>query len=360
MTTLSRAFMAPVRYWQGPGELDRIGERLEDTPGAIIVVMSPRTRGEHGERLRASLARRDATFVTSLSACTDALVDALTEQVVGAGADLVVAVGGGTITDTAKAAAHRAGARVVVVPTLASTDAPTAAAAVIYDGRGAVASIETYPAGPYAVVVDTDIIASAPLRYLVAGMGDAMATAYEARAATLANATTIAGGVGTRAATAIAEQCRTTLLAEATEAIRFVRTGGGPREPFEAVVEANILLSGLGFESGGLAAAHAVHNGLVPHAREDALHGELVAYGLLVHLALIGDMAELERVLAFHRSVGLPVSAEQVGVPIQRLSTVTQVAERACDPRDSMRNMPMAVTPHDVIQAVVVVEDSTS
>ena len=31
---------------------------------------------------------------------------------------------------------------------------------------------------------------------------------------------------------------------------------------FDQVVEANTLLSGLGFESGGLAAAHAIHNGL--------------------------------------------------------------------------------------------------
>ena len=30
----------------------------------------------------------------------------------------------------------------------------------------------------------------------------------------------------------------------------------------ERVVEANTLLSGLGFESGGLCIAHAVHNGL--------------------------------------------------------------------------------------------------
>lgn len=30
----------------------------------------------------------------------------------------------------------------------------------------------------------------------------------------------------------------------------------------ERIVEANTLLSGLGFESSGLAAAHAIHNGL--------------------------------------------------------------------------------------------------
>ncbi len=50
----------------------------------------------------------------------------------------------------------------------------------------------------------------------------------------------------------------------------------------EAVVEANILLSGLGFESGGLAGAHAFHNGLtVLEASHAKLHGQKVAFGSL-------------------------------------------------------------------------------
>lgn len=44
---------------------------------------------------------------------------------------------------------------------------------------------------------------------------------------------------------------------------------------------ANTLLSGLGFENGGLAVAHALHNGLtaVPETHKYT-HGEKVAFGL--------------------------------------------------------------------------------
>jgi glycerol dehydrogenase len=58
-----------------------------------------------------------------------------------------------------------------------------------------------------------------------------------------------------------------------------------PSPALERLV-ANTLLSGLGFESSGLAVAHAVQNGLTaaPATHAD-FHGEKVAYGSLVQLA---------------------------------------------------------------------------
>ncbi|MFT5940151.1 MAG: glycerol dehydrogenase [Paraglaciecola sp.] len=48
----------------------------------------------------------------------------------------------------------------------------------------------------------------------------------------------------------------------------------------EHIVEANTLLSGLGFESGGLAAAYAIDNGLtILPATHNYYHGEKVAVG---------------------------------------------------------------------------------
>jgi glycerol dehydrogenase len=82
------------------------------------------------------------------------------------------------------------------------------------------------------------------------------------------------------------------------------------------VIEANILLSGLGFESGGLAAAHAIHDGL--HAlegTEGVLHGEMVAFGTMAQLVLENyPRKEIDRVIAFFIGVGLPVSLAQVGL----------------------------------------------
>ena len=66
-------------------------------------------------------------------------------------------------------------------------------------------------------------------------------------------------------------------------------------------VEANTLLSGLGFESGGLAAAHAVHNGLtaVPHTQA-MMHGEKVNFGTLTRFAMEDrPTAEIDDLVAF-------------------------------------------------------------
>lgn len=72
--------------------------------------------------------------------------------------------------------AHEMDLPVVVVPSLASTDAPCTALSVVYSDAGVVEEVVYFPRSPALVVVDTAVIAEAPAVYLIAGMGDAMAT----------------------------------------------------------------------------------------------------------------------------------------------------------------------------------------
>jgi glycerol dehydrogenase len=72
--------------------------------------------------------------------------------------------------------AHEMQLPVVVVPSLASTDAPCTALSVVYSDAGVVEEVVYFPCSPAMVVVDTAVIAEAPAMYLIAGMGDAMAT----------------------------------------------------------------------------------------------------------------------------------------------------------------------------------------
>lgn len=84
----------------------------------------------------------------------------------------------------------------------------------------------------------------------------------------------------------------------------------------EHVIEANTLLSGLGFESGGLAAAHAIHNGLtVLPATHKYWHGEKVAFGTLAMLMLTDRAPELiEEVYQFCEDIGLPTTLADIGL----------------------------------------------
>jgi glycerol dehydrogenase len=201
------------------------------------------------------------------------------------GASVVVGVGGGKAMDTAKAVGHEAGVNWSCVPTIVSTDTPTSALSVIYTDGGVFEEYMLLPRSPDLVLVDTQVAANAPVRFLVAGMGDALATWVEARAAAEARTTTMAGGAPTMAALALAKLCWDTLWSYGLSA-KHAAQQHFVTPAVEKVVEANTLLSGLGFESGGLAAAHAVHNGLTAlPATHDCMHGEKVNFGTLTQLA---------------------------------------------------------------------------
>ncbi|MBO7331165.1 MAG: iron-containing alcohol dehydrogenase, partial [Alistipes sp.] len=163
--------------------------------------------------------------------------------------------------DTSKAVAYENSIPVAIVPTIASTDAPCSALSVVYSDEGVFEDYYWLPANPNLVLVDTDGIVKAPARLLVSGMGDALATYFEARAVKAKDAGTCAGGKVTNAAMALAKLCFDTLIEEGVKA-KLALEAGACTEAVEKIIEANTLLSGIGFESGGLAASHAIHNGL--------------------------------------------------------------------------------------------------
>jgi glycerol dehydrogenase len=122
----------------------------------------------------------------------------------------------------------------------------------------------------------------------------------------------------------------------------------------ERIIEANTLLSGLGFESAGLGAAHAVHNGLtVLHGTHAALHGEKVAFGTLVQLVLDGTPAEeFATLVRFCRAVGLPVTLAELGLPAVTAADIDRIAVRATQPGETIHNLPRPVTPAEVAAAI--------
>lgn len=169
--------------------------------------------------------------------------------------DFIVALGGGKTIDTAKAIADDLGLQVAVLPTTASTDAPCSALSVLYTSNGEFENYRFYSKNPNTVLVDTSVVVKAPYRFLAAGIGDAIATNLEAKSAR--NSPNFGGGLPTEVSAAIGAKCEEILFKYGKQAVE-ANKAGAVTPAFEAVVEANTLLSGLGFESGGLAAAHAV------------------------------------------------------------------------------------------------------
>lgn len=350
-----RALIAPQRYIQGDKALDELGKQVKPLGQKPMVLSDSFVL----QLLDARLAQIMAPFsgwqkeVFGGEASKDE-VNRLAKRTREENCDVVIGIGGGKTLDTAKAVAYHLNLPVVIVPTIASTDAPTSALAVLYTPAGAFAEYLILPRNPNLVLVDTGIISQAPVRLLVSGMGDALSTRFEAEACAQSGARTLAGGASTRASISLARLCYEILLADGLKA-KFSAERKVVTSALENVVEANTLLSGLGFESGGLAAAHAIHNGLtVLPETHNKYHGEKVAFGTLTQLVMENrSLEEIEEVLHFCISVGLPVTLEQIGVTDKSREHLMPAAEAACAKGETIFNMPFPVTPETVYGAML-------
>lgn len=351
-----RVFISPPRYIQGRGVLGGVGRYLSLMRAKrVAVLMSERGSRNEGVPLLDGLRSAGIEPVVSVfrGECSieeiTAQVAALSEERI----DCVIAAGGGKCIDTGKAVAFRLGTAVVIVPTLASNDAPCSALSVLYSPDGVFTGAEFYPNSPAFVVVDTGFIAAAPERYLVAGMGDAMATWYEARVCLLNQAAvTTVGARPTLASCAIGEVCAQTLFNEGSAASAAV-AASTVNDSLEAVVEANTLLSGLGFESGGLAAAHGVAQSYtaVPKVHANYLHGEMVAMGTLAQLMMESRADEAGKVAGFFATVGLPVHLGQLSLDAGDTRALEVVVEGTLA-FPFIGNMPMRVTA-DLVRSAI-------
>ena len=352
-----RVFIAPLRYVQGPGVLASLGRYLSIMhPKRVAVLMSERGRRNEGVQLVESLrtAGIEPVIRSFNGECSLEEITAHAESLADERIECLIAAGGGKCIDTGKAVAFRLGTPVVIVPTLASNDAPCSALSVLYTPEGVSTGAEFYPQSPVFVVVDTAIIAAAPERHLVAGMGDAMATWYEARTCLLNPAAmTMVGARPTLAACAIGEVCAQTLFREGPAAAAAV-AARTVNDALETVVEANTLLSGLGFESGGLAAAHGVAQSYtaIPRVHAHYLHGEMVAMGTLAHLMLESRPDEAARVAEFFATVGLPIHLGQLSLDAGDSDALDVIStETLAFPFTA--NMPQPMTPALVRAAVL-------
>jgi len=286
--------------------------------------------------------------------CCDHEIDRLKTIVRDHRCDVVIGLGGGKAMDTGKSVGHGMSTRVVTVPTIASTDAATSSLAVVYTSEGAFDRYQFFKKNPDLVLVDTAIIAKAPVRFLIAGIGDALSTWFEADACRQSYSNNVAGGIGTFAAYSLARLCYDTILEFGVSARRSCEAGV-VTPALEHVVEANTLLSGLGFESAGVASAHSIHNGLtVLEETHGYYHGEKVAIGVQAGLFL-GDrpQAVIDQVYSFCESVGLPTTLAAIGLADVEPAQLNQVATAACSKGETIHNEPSTVTPERVYASIV-------
>jgi len=349
-------FCSPSRYTQGKNATASLGAEMVGLglSGPVLIVAS-----RSPIRLLSDIWKgtfKDAQIAYAVhefgGECSLAEIERIKQ--VATKAKVILGAGGGKVLDAARAAAADLNLPCVNCPTVASSDSPCSALSVIYSEDGVVQGSRFHRKNAELVLVDTQVIAQSPPRLLVAGMGDALATWFEAKTCVEGHVKNLRGGLSTQSALVLADLCYRTLLADGADALRSVQMQV-VTPALERIVEANTLLSGIGFESSGLAAAHAVHNGLTTaKATHDYLHGEKVAFGLLTQLVLEGQpRSVLDRVLGFAMEVGLPLTLADIGLPELPKEVLQKIAIRATAKNDTIHNEPFEVRPDMVADAIM-------
>lgn len=363
---MRKAFISPSKYIQGEDEILNLGYFVKTFGASALLIAHPEDVKRVKEKLDATAEKFEITFVESgfNGECSRQEIARLKQVAKENNCDCTIGLGGGKAIDTAKCVAE--GVALIIVPTIAATDAPTSHSAVMYTPDGAFDDYAYFKQSPSVVLIDTTVIANAPTRFLVSGMGDALSTYFEARATARSYSDVNAGlpcGVreglcppakGTNAALALATHCYKTLLEDGVKA-KAASDCNTVTPALENIIETNILLSGLGFESAGLAGAHAIHDGLtILEGAHHYFHGEKVAFGTLAQLVLENaPTEEIEEVLDFCSAIGLPVCLSDIGVDTITQEELMEVAEKACIPEESIYSMPFPVTRESVIAAII-------
>lgn len=352
-------FGSPGRYIQGPGVADEVGTCAAHLGKRGVLIADPLVMSMIGDRIgksceAAGVKLQRLSFDEEL---TPALVERLVSDSSGAGPELIIAAGGGRSIDAGKAVSAHLQCRLISVPTAASNDAPTSKNYVLYDENHRLLAVEHLPFSPAYVIVDTALIAKAPASLLRAGIGDAISKKFEAEQCAGAPAgLNMFRARPLASAGVLAEACYQTLLRDAEAALEAAGSGV-PTPAFERVIEAVILMSGLGFESGGLSIAHALTRGLsVLRQVKRAPHGLQVAYGLLVQVELAsnGD-AVRDELGPLYRRTGLPCSLADLGLPDPALQELAEAAELTLAAPHA-RNFERAVTGNELVAAMHAVE----
>jgi glycerol dehydrogenase len=351
-------FSSPARYTQGRNATRILGREMAGLglEGPALIVAGRSALTQLLDAWQQTLGEVDCRYRIHRfeGECSVAEILRIRHAAAAISAGVIIGAGGGKALDAARAASAELSLPFVSCPTLASTDAPCSAVSIIYTESGIVEEVRILPNNPVLVLVDTQVIVMAPPRLLTSGMGDALATWFEARACAASHAQNLRGGSSTRSALALAELCYRTLLADGVEALEAARTQK-ITPAFERIVEANTLLSGLGFESSGLAAAHSIHNGLtVAPPTRSFYHGEKVAFGTLVQLVLEASApAEIDAVLGFCTHVGLPVTLAQIGLQELSREGLENIAGRATQTGESIHHEPFEVSSARVADAIL-------
>lgn len=274
-------------------------------------------------------------------------------------ADVLLAIGGGRVADTAKITAERMGAELIVIPTLVSNCAPFTPVIVAYYPDHTICKIDYAKKGAYMTIVDTRFLLATPVDYFIAGIADTLAKYYEMEAIVRTMAEedkTALVRLGFQSAKLIKEL----LIADAIQAVTDLEAGR-LTPAFARITDAIIALAGevggFAVEFGRTSGAHALHDGLSYLSEtHSVLHGNKVAYCIWVQLAYTNDFAVIEELRPFYEALHLPMKLKDLHVTRVDRAYFAPVLTYAVKEEETFVLIDPMITPEKVFRAIEAVE----
>lgn len=347
----------PQVYLSEVGVLQKLPKLLVERDLKRILIVHGEKSLTAAKRFLPDLLRNTTHYDHYSGECTYDEIARITDKAINLNVDAIIGIGGGKVMDLVKAAAFKTDLPEVLIPTLAATCAGFTPLSVIYDEQGKMLTYEVYTRTPSLVLIEQEILLEAPIDFLIAGIGDALAKWYEG--------IILLEGVKQDSAPLelsyyTAQLCRERLLKFSEQAIedsKFHRLS----EAFLKIIETNIFLAGL---VGGLGerfaktvGAHAIYNAATTLPQtHSVLHGKQVAYGILVQLALENKQDEIIQLLPFYLKTQLPSTLSDINSDFGNKEDVIHLAKEAASPSSSIHHLLMDISVDKVIQAIEVVE----
>lgn len=344
----------PSQFINEEGVLDKSSQYISQYGDRVLISGGVRALRSLDNRLTESLDKQEISWRkhTFIGECSDSNIQKIFDKIKEFSAEVLIGVGGGKSLDAAKVAADKAEIPIITLPTIAATCAAMSALSVVYNDKGEYEKDYYLPKCPDLVLIEPEIIAKAPVKYLRSGIIDALAKWYEGR-------TAVQGienpDIFSISAVTLAEKLNDRMeqhVLKAVESAEKDKLGAALKE----IINLNIYLTGVIQNVGQLtcrgAAAHAVSNGLsVIEASHDLLHGEKVAYGIIVQLFLENlPETEIDETITFFEEIGLKPSLKNYNLPTDS-EIIKKVANKACQDY-VMGKMPFAVSPEMVVAAI--------
>lgn len=350
--------IALPKYMAGPGALSRFPKACSALGKRFALITGEQAGKAALPALSAALANTDFVLTGTWpygSDCTMAHIAAICEALQSDPPDFLVGMGGGKALDTAKACAHRLGLPVVTLPTIASTCAALSSLSVLYHKDGAFDQFLFFDSPPALCLIDTEIIARAPDKYLRAGMGDTVAKHLECTFSARGDLLDHLSFMGR----ALSIACYDPVLEKGAEALAQCQAhvpGAALQYVVECIIVSTGLVSLMVQDEYNCAVAHSVCYGLalVPGVEGRFLHGDLVAYGCLVQLVMDGQAGEARRLKAFLSAIGIPTTLAELGAPIDRAALSAMLTETVSGP--DMAHIPYPVDEDMIFAAMQQVE----